>query len=46
MLEHAREVGANAVVGVHYDASAVVSSGSATEVPRYGTAVVVEREPR
>lgn len=39
LLEHAREVGANAVVGMRYDASEV---GSATEVLCYGTAVVVQ----
>jgi uncharacterized protein YbjQ (UPF0145 family) len=44
MLQHAREVGANAIVGARYDASEVVSRGSATEVLCYGTAVVVERE--
>jgi len=42
MLEHAEEVGANAIVGVRYDASEVVSRGSATEVLCYGTAVVIE----
>jgi len=42
MIEHAREVGANAVVGLRYDASEVVSKGSATEVLCYGTAVVIE----
>jgi uncharacterized protein YbjQ (UPF0145 family) len=42
MIEHAREVGANAVVGLRYDASEVVSRGSATEVLCYGTAVVIE----
>jgi uncharacterized protein YbjQ (UPF0145 family) len=41
MIEHAREMGANAVVGFHYDASEVVSKVSATEVLCYGTAVVV-----
>jgi uncharacterized protein YbjQ (UPF0145 family) len=41
LLEHARELGANAVVGMRYDASEVVSKGSATEVLCYGTAVVV-----
>ncbi len=41
-LEHAREVGANAVVGMRFDASEVVSTGSATEVLCYGTAVVVQ----
>jgi uncharacterized protein YbjQ (UPF0145 family) len=43
MLEHARQMGANAIVGVRYDASEVVSRGSATEVLCYGTAVVVAR---
>jgi len=41
LLDHAREVGGNAVVGLRYDASEVVSQGSATEVLCYGTAVVV-----
>lgn len=41
LLTHARELGANAVVGLRYDASEVVSKGSATEVLCYGTAVVV-----
>src|SRR3954449_12461129 len=43
MLEHASEMGANAIVGVRYDASEVVSKGSATEVLCYGTAVVLTR---
>jgi uncharacterized protein YbjQ (UPF0145 family) len=34
-------LGANAIVGMKYDASEVVSKGSATEVLCYGTAVVV-----
>ena len=42
MIRHAWELGANAVVGVRYDASEVVSKGSATEVLCYGTAVVIE----
>ena len=42
LIQHAREVGANAVVGLRFDASEVVSQGSATEVLCYGTAVVVE----
>ncbi len=41
LLAHARELGANAIVGMRYDASEVVSKGSATEVLCYGTAVVV-----
>lgn len=42
MIQHAIEMGANAVVGLRYDASEVVSKGSATEVLCYGTAVVIE----
>lgn len=41
MMLHARELGANAVVGIGYDASEI--GQSATEVLCYGTAVVVER---
>jgi len=41
MLEHARELGANAVVGIRYDATEVMNG--VTEVLCYGTAVVVER---
>ena len=41
MLEHAAQSGANAVVGVRYDANEVATS--VTEVLAYGTAVVVER---
>jgi uncharacterized protein YbjQ (UPF0145 family) len=40
MMKHAVEVGANAVIGVRYDASDV--KGIATEVLCYGTAVVIE----
>lgn len=43
MLKHASELGANAIVGVRYDASEVVSKGSATEVLCYGTAVVIHK---
>ena len=42
MLRHAQELGANAVVGVRYDANEVMQG--VTEVLCYGTAVVVERE--
>ena len=42
MVQHAKELGANAIVGVHYDAAEVVSTGNATEVLCYGTAVVIE----
>ena len=41
MLQHAQEVGANAVVGMRYDANEVMSG--VTEVLAYGTAVVVEK---
>jgi uncharacterized protein YbjQ (UPF0145 family) len=40
MLSHAEEVGANAVVGIRYDATEV--SDGVTEVLCYGTAVKVE----
>src|SRR3954453_14305899 len=40
MLEHARQHGANAVIGVRYDATEVMQG--VTEVLCYGTAVVVE----
>ena len=42
LIQHAEEVGANAILGVRYDASEVASSNSATEVLCYGTAVVIE----
>ena len=40
MLQHAQEQGANAIVGVRYDANEIMAGG--TEVLCYGTAVVVE----
>ena len=45
MIEHAKGLGANAVVGLRYDASEVVGRESATEVLCYGTAVVIEPLP-
>jgi uncharacterized protein YbjQ (UPF0145 family) len=43
MMEHAREMGANAVLGVRYDAAEIGGDRSAaTEVLCYGTAVVLE----
>ncbi len=42
MLAHARELGANALVGVRYDATEVMQG--VTEVLCYGTAVVVVPE--
>ena len=41
MLSHAEALGANAVVGIRYDANEVMQG--VTEVLCYGTAVVVER---
>lgn len=41
MLRHAQELGANAVIGIHYDATEVMQG--VTEVLCYGTAVVVVR---
>ena len=42
MLQHAQEVGANAIIAVRYDATEVMQG--VTEVLCYGTAVHVERE--
>lgn len=44
MLDHAVALGANAVVGLRFDASDVGSKVSATEVLCYGTAVFIEPE--
>jgi uncharacterized protein YbjQ (UPF0145 family) len=41
MFAHARETGANAVIGVAYDATEMMSG--VTEVLAYGTAVVIEK---
>jgi uncharacterized protein YbjQ (UPF0145 family) len=40
MLEHAGQMGANAVIGARYDATEIMNG--VTEVLAYGTAVVVE----
>jgi len=40
MLRHAEDLGANAIVGIRYDASEVVTQS--TEVLCYGTAVIIE----
>jgi len=42
MCRHAEEMGANAVIGMRYDANEVMSG--VTEVLAYGTAVVAQRE--
>lgn len=41
MMQHAAQLGANAVIGVRYDATEVMQG--VTEVLCYGTAVVVDR---
>lgn len=41
MVKHAEELGANAIIGMRYDANDVMSG--VTEVLAYGTAVVVEK---
>ena len=41
MLGHAQELGANAIIGIRYDANDVMEG--VTEVLAYGTAVVVEK---
>jgi uncharacterized protein YbjQ (UPF0145 family) len=45
LIDHARAVGANAIVGFRYDASEIGGKGTgATEVLCYGTAVILEAE--
>jgi uncharacterized protein YbjQ (UPF0145 family) len=41
MLAHAQELGANAIIGIRYDANDVMEG--VTEVLAYGTAVVAEK---
>ena len=43
LIEHAQEMGANAILGMRYDANEMASA--VTEVLAYGTAVVVEADP-
>jgi uncharacterized protein YbjQ (UPF0145 family) len=40
MVEHAEKAGANAIIGIRYDANDIMNG--VTEVLCYGTAVVVE----
>lgn len=42
MIKHAVEVGANAIIGMRYDANEVTSG--VTEVLAYGTAVIIEKK--
>ena len=46
MVAHAEGLGANAIVGVRYDASSVEPRGGAVEVLCYGTAVVVAKRDK
>jgi uncharacterized protein YbjQ (UPF0145 family) len=41
MVQHAEQIGANAVIGMRYDANDVMDG--VTEVLAYGTAVLIER---
>jgi uncharacterized protein YbjQ (UPF0145 family) len=41
MIQHARELGGNAIISMRYDANEVMSG--LTEVLAYGTAVIVEK---
>jgi uncharacterized protein YbjQ (UPF0145 family) len=45
MIEHAKELGADAILGARYDASSVEPQGGAVEVLCYGTAVVLRKKP-
>jgi len=42
LVLHAQEIGANAIIGVRYDANDIMSG--VTEVLAYGTAVIIEKE--
>ena len=44
MVQHGSEVGANAIIGMRYDANEIAQG--VTEVLAYGTAVVIEPVPR
>jgi uncharacterized protein YbjQ (UPF0145 family) len=45
MIEHAKQLGADAILGARYDASSVEPQGGAVEVLCYGTAVVLRKKP-
>jgi len=42
LIEHARVMGANAIIAMRYDANEIMQG--ITEVLAYGTAVIVEKE--
>lgn len=45
LVQHAMAMGANAIVGLHYDASEIAGKGTgASEVLCYGTAIFIEPE--
>lgn len=44
MIEHAKQLGADAILGARYDASSVEPRGGAVEVLCYGTAVVLRKK--
>jgi uncharacterized protein YbjQ (UPF0145 family) len=44
MLQHGAQLGANAIIGMRYDANEIAQG--VTEVLAYGTAVVIEPVPR
>jgi uncharacterized protein YbjQ (UPF0145 family) len=44
MVQHGGQVGANAIIGMRYDANEIAQG--VTEVLAYGTAVVIEPVPR
>ena len=44
MVRHASQLGANAIIGMRYDANEIAAG--VTEVLAYGTAVIVEAIPR
>jgi uncharacterized protein YbjQ (UPF0145 family) len=44
MIQHANQLGANAIVGARYDATEVMQG--VTEVLAYGTAVILEPEQK
>lgn len=43
MVNHAKKLGANAIIGMRYDAAEAAGRFSATEVLCYGTAVVLAK---
>lgn len=43
IMNHAEEMGANAIIGMRYDANQLGSGSTITEVLAYGTAVRVEK---